>query len=267
MQLEAGAGRVITLTAAAASVFAADPKVVEVRPASPTTCSCSASHPATPPSPPCRRRPADRADGRHGRAERLRRRRRERPDRRAMPGLRLSLAAAANGLALNGMAAQPGRRGARHAAIARAGLPGSRRLDNRTASHPPSRSTCASAWWRCRRNLTRELGVNWQALANVGGRYGTLGFSSAPALIQAANTVAAAATIQQPASAGHQQRDRRAGAGPAGARAGRAEPHGDERRDGELPGRRRVPDPGRAAATPSRSSSSSTASASPSCRP
>ena len=37
IQLDAGSGRVITLTGAAASVFAADPKVVEVRPASPTT--------------------------------------------------------------------------------------------------------------------------------------------------------------------------------------------------------------------------------------
>ena len=32
---------------------------------------------------------------------------------------------------------------------------------------------------------------------------------------------------------------------------GRAEPDGDERRDGELPGRRRIPDPGRASRTTS----------------
>ena len=35
--IEAGMGRVLSLGAAASSVFAADPKVVEVRPASPTS--------------------------------------------------------------------------------------------------------------------------------------------------------------------------------------------------------------------------------------
>ena len=37
MAIEAGSGRTVSLTAAAASVFAADPKIVEVRPASPTS--------------------------------------------------------------------------------------------------------------------------------------------------------------------------------------------------------------------------------------
>ena len=37
LALEAGSGRVVALSGAAASVFAADPKVAEVRPASPTS--------------------------------------------------------------------------------------------------------------------------------------------------------------------------------------------------------------------------------------
>jgi pilus assembly protein CpaC len=37
LQLEAGSGRIVSLSAPAASVFAADPRVAEVRPASPTT--------------------------------------------------------------------------------------------------------------------------------------------------------------------------------------------------------------------------------------
>ena len=187
--LEAGSGRVITLTAAAASVFAADPKVVEVRPASPTTLFVFGVAPGrtTVAAMSATGQPiaqmevtvapntyaATAANGQIA---------------SAMPTSSIIAQARSNGMALNGMAASP-LEAERAAAIARAGLGEHQALDNRSSITSSVQVNLRVRVVEMSRNLTRELGVNWQALANVGGRYGTLGFSSAPALVQAANTL------------------------------------------------------------------------------
>ena len=188
IQLEAGAGRVITLTAAAASVFAADPKVVEVRPASPTTLFLFGVAPGhtTVAAMSAGGQPIAQMDvmvGPSGYAANTA----NGQIAVSMPASSLASQTRPNGLALSGMAGSPAE-AERAAAIARAGLVDKQRLDNRTGVTSSVQVNLRVRVVEMSRNLTRELGVNWQALANVGGRYGTLGFSSAPALVQAANT-------------------------------------------------------------------------------
>ncbi len=189
IQLEAGAGRVITLTAAAASVFAADPKVVEVRPASPTTLFLFGVAPGhttvaamSAGGQPIAQMDVTVAPNGYAAASA------NSQISATMPGSGLSSHPQANGLALNGMAATPAE-AERAAALARAGLLGKQHVDNRSGVTSAVQVNLRVRVVEMSRNLTRELGVNWQALANVGGRYGTLGFSSAPALVQAANTL------------------------------------------------------------------------------
>ncbi len=184
--LEAGSGRVVGLAAAAASVFAADPKVVEVRPASPTslflfgvgpgrTTVAAMSASGQPvaqfevtvgPS----QYSAGAANGQIA---------------AAMPGSGIAAEPRGNGLALNGSARTPWD-AERAASAARSNLGDNQRLDNRLAVRSSVQVNLRVRVIEMSRNLTRELGVNWQALANLGGRYGTLGFASAPALVQAA---------------------------------------------------------------------------------
>ena len=186
--LEAGTGRVLTLTAAAASVFAADPKVLEVRPASPTTLFLFGVAPGhttvaamSSSGQPIAQMDVTVTPGGYAAAAA------NGQIAAAMPGSPLSSRPQANGLSLHGMAVSPAE-AEQAAAIARSGLADKQRLENRTGVASSVQVNLRVRVIEMSRNLTRELGVNWQALANIGGRYGTLGFSSAPALIQAANT-------------------------------------------------------------------------------
>ena len=184
MTLEAGTGRVVTLTAAAASVFAADPKVVEVRPASPTTLFLFGVAPGrtTVAAMSSGGQPIAQFDvtvAPNGYAASA--------TNAGLAGSAMAAGARPDGLVLNGAARSPAE-AERAAAMARAGLTDKQHLDNRTAVASPVQVNLRVRVVEMSRNLTRELGVNWQALANVGGRYGTLGFSSVPALVQAANT-------------------------------------------------------------------------------
>ena len=186
--LEAGLGRVVSLTSAAASVFAADPKVVEVRPASPTSLFLFGVAPGRTTV------AAMSAAGQqiaqfnvtvgpsgYGAAAA------NGQIAAALPGGSLVATAGQNGLTLSGAARSPAE-AERAAAIARAGLSEKERLDNRTGITSSVQVNLRVRVVEMQRNLTRELGVNWQALASVGGRYGTLGFSSIPSLVQAANS-------------------------------------------------------------------------------
>ncbi len=185
--LEAGSGRVVTLTAAAASVFAADPKVVEVRPASPTSLFLFGVSPGrtTVAAMSAGGQPIAQFDvtvapngyAAAAAAGQL---------NTAMPGSGMTAGMRPNGLVLNGSTASP-MDAERAATIGRAGLADNQKLDNRTSVSSSVQVNLRVRVVEMDRSLTRELGVNWQALANVGGRYGTLGFSAAPALVQAAS--------------------------------------------------------------------------------
>ena len=187
MVLEAGSGRTVTLTAAAASVFAADPKVVEVRPASPTSLFLFGVAPGrtTVAAMSAAGQPIAQFSvtvGPSGYAAST-----ANAQLSAAPGNAMLASVRPNGLALSGAARSPAE-AERAAAIARAGLGENQKLDNRTQVTSAVQVNLRVRVVEMSRNLTRELGVNWQTLANVGGRYGTLAFAAAPALVQAANS-------------------------------------------------------------------------------
>lgn len=188
LTLEAGAGTTVTLSAPAASVFAADPKVVEVRPASPTSLFLFGVAPgrttvaamAASGQPIAQMQVTVAPNGAAASAASA-------LMGAAMPGTSLLASPRQNGLALAGSTASPADAD-RAAMIARAGLADGQRLDNRVSVTSAVQVNLRVRVVEMSRNLTRELGVNWQALANVGGRYGTLGFNAAPALVQAASS-------------------------------------------------------------------------------
>ncbi len=186
--IEAGSGRVVTLTAPAASVFAADPKVVEVRPASPTSLFLFgvATGRTTVAAMSASGQPIAQFQvtvGPNGAAASAA----NSQFTSTMPGSSMMAGVQPNGLVINGAARSP-LEADRAATIARAGLTDTQKLDNRTTVSSSVQVNLRVRVVEMDRNVTRELGVNWQTLASVGGRYGTLGFSSAPALVTAATS-------------------------------------------------------------------------------
>ena len=191
LSLEAGSGRVVTLTAAAASVFAADPKVVEVRPASPTSLflfgvaigrTTVAAMSAT-------GQPIAQFDvtvGPNGYAASTA----TSQLNTAIPGSSLSASARPNGLMLSGQLHSP-LEAETAADIGRGNLSDRQKLENHTSVDGPVQVNLRVRVVEMGRNLTRELGVNWQTLANVGGRYGAVGFAAAPQLAVAAGSALA----------------------------------------------------------------------------
>ena len=105
----------------------------------------------------------------------------------AMPVSSMAAGVRPNGLVLNGQAHSPSEAEAA-ASIARGDLLEKQKLDNRTSVTSPVQVNLRVRIVEMGRNLTRELGVNWQALANIGGRYGTLAYTAAPQLAVAASS-------------------------------------------------------------------------------
>ena len=185
---EAGSCRVVTLTAAAASVFAADPKVVEVRPASPTSLFLFGVAPGrtTVAAMSSAGQPIAQFDvtvGPSGYTAAVA----STQLAANMPGSSMMAGVRPNGLVITGSARSP-MEADRAATIGRAGLTETQKLDNRTTVGSSVQVNLRVRVVEMSRNVTRELGVNWQTLANIGGRYGTLGFTSALPLVTAAST-------------------------------------------------------------------------------
>ena len=186
--LEAGSGRVVTLTAAAASVFAADPKVVEVRPASATSLFLFgvAQGRTTVAAMSAAGQPIAQFDvmvgpSGYGAAAATGQ------IAAALPGRNVAASPRGNGMVRNGMVMSPAEAD-RAAVAAKSSLGEGQKLDNRMGVQNAVQVNLRVRIVEMSRALTRELGVNWQALANVGGRYGTLGFGSATTLLTAATT-------------------------------------------------------------------------------
>ena len=186
--LQAGAGQVVSLSAAAASVFAADPKVVEVRPASPTSLFLFGVAPGHSTVAALSRSGAVIAQMQVTVA----------PSGYAagaataqiaasLPGRNVQAAPRDNGLVLRGLVDTP-MQADQAAAAAAAGLAKDQTLDNRTTVNRSIQVNLRVRVLEMSRNLTRDLGVNWQALANIGGRYGTFGLSSALPLLNTATS-------------------------------------------------------------------------------
>jgi Flp pilus assembly secretin CpaC len=245
--IEAGTGRVVSLSGAAGSVFAADPKVVEVRPASPTSLFLFGVGPGrtTVAALSATGQPIAQFEVTVG-PNTYAAGAANRDMAAALPGNQLAAGMRGNGLVLNGSVGTASE-AERAAAAARSNLGERQILENRTRVRSSVQVNLRVRVVEMSRNLTRELGVNWQALANVGGRYGNLRLRFR-ARAGHGRQFGPRQRLQVPdpgQGRGHQQRHRRPGAGPARACPGRAEHHGDERRGGQLHCGRRVPDPGR----------------------
>ncbi len=187
LTIEAGSGKIITLSAPAASVFAADPKVIEVRPASPTSLFLFGVGPGhtTVAAMSATGQPIAQFDvtvapngyAANAAGEQI---------GRAIPSGNLAASAKSNGIVLDGQARNP--REAEFAErIAKSNLADKQKLDDRSVVTTPVQVNLRVRVVEMGRNLTRELGVNWQALANIGGRYGALSYASVPQLVTAAS--------------------------------------------------------------------------------
>lgn len=188
--IEAGMGRVLALGGPAASVFAADPKVVEVRPASPTSLFLFGVAPGrttvaalSASGAPIAQwdvvvQPSGYAAG-DARSS----------INRAMPGAGITTETRPNGIGVAGEVATPAEAD-RASRLARAYLSEKGVLDNRLAVSTPIQVNLRVRVIEMSRTLTRELGINWQALANL-GRYGVVGLATANGLADLASSASA----------------------------------------------------------------------------
>ncbi len=190
--VEAGMGRVLPLGTPAASVFAADPKVVEVRPASPTSlflfgvapgrttvAALSASG-----APIAQWDVVVQPSGYAASDARS-------SINRALPGAGITTETRPNGIGVSGEVATPAEAD-RASRLARAYLSEKGVLDNRLAVSTPTQVNLRVRIIEMSRTLTRELGLNWQALGTL-GRYGTVGFGTANGLADLATSASSIA--------------------------------------------------------------------------
>ena len=182
--IEAGSGQVLTLGAAAASVFAADPKVAEVRPASPTSLFVFGVAPGR--TTIAALDAAGHSIGQYdvtvrpsafGAAEAAR------TIARLLPGRGVQVQQSLNGMVLTGEVANAAE-AEQAAAAARDYLASGQKLDNRLTVRAAIQVSLRVRIAEMDRTITRELGVNWQALGNI-GKY-TLNFATSNPLAIAA---------------------------------------------------------------------------------
>jgi pilus assembly protein CpaC len=187
--LDAGTGRVIQLSAGAASVFAADPKVAEVHPASATSLFVFGVAPGrtTVAALSAGGAPIAQYDvvvkpSRYGAAEA------ESAIARVLPGATVHVETMQNGLAITGQV-KTAADADRVAQIVRGYLPTGQSVDNRLSVAASIQVNLRVRIAEMSRNLVRQLGINWEALGNI-GRIGAF-----PALTLNANKDTAAAII------------------------------------------------------------------------
>lgn len=166
--LEAGSGRVLSLPAPAASLFAADPKVAEVRPASPTSLflfgvapgrtTVAAMDAAGAPLAQFQVTVRPSAYGASEAQEAL---------SRLMPGRDLRVEAQPGGLLLRGSLMQPAEV-EQAVSLARAYLPAGQALENRLTVQGPAQVNLRVRVAEVSREVTRQFGLDWQAMGTVG---------------------------------------------------------------------------------------------------
>jgi pilus assembly protein CpaC len=180
--MEAGAGRIVTLSQPAANVFVADPKVAEVRPASSTSLfifgvgagqttvaamdangQMVQQYEVTVQPSGFGAREAQAAIG------------------RLVPGSRVQVRAQSKGLLLSGGVASPAD-AAQAVAIAKGYVPDNGTVSNELTIEAPIQVTLHVRIAEMSRQVVRNLGINWSALATIGSIAGV------PALTLNANT-------------------------------------------------------------------------------
>ena len=184
LAIDAGSGRVIQLGGSAATVFAADPKVAEVRPASATSLFIFGVAPGrtTVAALNASGGPIAQFDvvvrpSSYGANEA------ETAVARALPGSNVHVETLQNGLTITGQVKTPSDAD-RVMQIVRGYLPSGQSIDNRLSVASSVQVNLRVRIAEMSRNLVRQLGVNWEALGNIG----TIGkFPVFPALTLNAN--------------------------------------------------------------------------------
>ena len=178
LSLEAGTGRVVTLDAPAASVFAADPRVAEVRPASPTTLfilGVGAGHTTiaaidaagapvaqydvmVQPS----NYAASQAQGAIA---------------RLLPGRAIRVSSRPSGLVVEGALQTPAE-AEQALQVARDFAPAGQNVESRLAISTSVQVNLRVRIAEVSRNVIRQLGINWTGLAEL-GHYAAIGLATA----------------------------------------------------------------------------------------
>ena len=177
LTLEAGLGRVVNLPGAIANVFVADPKIAEVRPASPNTLFFFGAAPGR------TTLAAMDAAGRVVAQYQVT----VRPAafnaaeaastiRRAMPGSSIRVETLPSGLAVSGQVATPAD-AARVMDLARSFLAEKQTATNRLTVTSSIQISLRVRIAEMSRSVSRELGINWQALQGL-DKYAAIGFTS-----------------------------------------------------------------------------------------
>ncbi|RAI59355.1 type II and III secretion system protein family protein [Roseicella frigidaeris] len=168
LTIEAGAGRILQLSRGAGSVFAADPRIVEVRPASPTSLFLFGVAPGRTTiaamdgqgSPVAQYEVTVRASG-FGAGEA------QAAIARLLPGQRIRAEPRGKGIALLGEAATAAE-AEQAAAIARGYLAEGQELDNRVSVLGQVQVNLRVRIAEVGREVTRQLGIDWQAVGRSG---------------------------------------------------------------------------------------------------
>jgi pilus assembly protein CpaC len=186
LRYEAGTGGVITLPAAAANVFVADPKVAEVKPASATTLFVFGVGPG---------RTTVAAVDSQGvavaeydifvRPAAFASTEAEAAISRVMPGTRIRVTPQSKGLLITGQVPNADD-AARAISIARGFLSDGQQVEDQLSVTSPVQVHLRVRIAEMNRSVTRALGVNWQALGSI-GRF-AIGFTSASGLAQIGNS-------------------------------------------------------------------------------
>lgn len=187
LSFEAGAGQLVTLRTPATNVFVADPKVADVRPGSPTTLFIFGVGPghttvaalddtgAAVAQYDVVVRPSVFLSGQA-----------ERAIAQVVPGSHVRVIPQPKGLLVSGQISNP-QDAARVLAVAKSFLPEGQAVEDQLAVTAPVQITLRVRIAEMSRSVTRNLGINWQALGTIGS------IARLPALSIAANTTAAAA--------------------------------------------------------------------------
>jgi pilus assembly protein CpaC len=181
LAIEVGSGRVVTLQAAATNVFVADPKVAEVRPASPTSLFIFGVGPG-------RTTVAAVDTGGHLIAQYevtvqpspFQASQAQAAIARLTPGSRVKAQAQSKGIMLSGEVNSPAD-AVQAVAIARGYLSDSQTVDNEIRVQSSIQVTLRVRIAEMSRQVVQNLGINWQAVGNIGS------IGMLPALSLAAN--------------------------------------------------------------------------------
>lgn len=184
VSIEAGSGRLVAMPRAASTVFATDPRIAEVRPASPTSLFVFGLAPGRTTiaaldgaGQPVMQfevtvRPSGYAPAEGGAAI-----------RRLLPGSNVRIEATPGGLALFGEVATPAD-AERAMAVAR-GFANGQTIENRLTILSQMQVNLRVRVAEVSREVTRSFGINWQALGGI-GRFG-IGFETNNTLADTAN--------------------------------------------------------------------------------